>query len=183
MRRFFFLLSLLMACMSMQAQQGPAADRVATIRRLYAEAKQLIAQKAQEENTRNELTVNSHLMVPGCGITEETIHYYFELADGDESDFYSYQPYLITRSYNVAARKFYEEFLYDRQTADLIFAFFSGDNMDTGEKDETRYYWGVPPQGLVHEQVKGERNMDEVFASRLAYDLMEAFHRLRNREY
>ena len=46
---------------------------------------------------------------------------------------------------------------------------------------ETRYYFGAG--GFFHEVIKGEKYMDEVFASRLANDLTEAFHRLMNREY
>ena len=47
--------------------------------------------------------------------------------------------------------------------------------------NQTRYYWNK--SGLVQELVKGERVMDEVFTCRLANDLMEAFHRLMNREF
>ena len=49
------------------------------------------------------------------------------------------------------------------------------------QNDETRYYWGSG--GFFHEDIKGQKQMDEVFASRLANDLVEAFHRLMNREY
>ena len=79
----------------------------------------------------------------------------------------------MTRSYNVGARNYYEEFLFDK--GGLVFYFCKSQN------DETRYYWGAG--GFFHEDVKGQKQMDEVFASRLANDLMEAFHRLMNREY
>lgn len=182
MRHIILFVSLFL-CLGAQAQTGKAANRVAEIRRIYNETKQHIAEVSQEENARNELTVNSHHMVPACGITEEVIHYYIDLQDTETPGEFHYQPYFITRSYNIAARKFYEEFLYDRNTNELIFVYLSGDNYETGGRDETRYYWGNPPEGLVYENVKGERTMDEVFASRLANDLMEAFHHLRNREY
>lgn len=58
---------------------------------------------------------------------------------------------------------------------DLVFYFNKSQN------DETRYYWG--PNDFFHEVIKGQKIMDEVFASRLANDLTEAFHRLMNREY
>jgi len=36
---------------------------------------------------------------------------------------------------------------------------------------------------VCHEAVKGERQMDDVFANRLANDLKDAFDKLMNREY
>ena len=80
----------------------------------------------------------------------------------------------MTRSYNVGARNYYEEFLYDKEGS-LVFYFSKSQN------DETRYYWGAG--GFFHEDIKGQKQMDEVFAARLANDLKEAFHRLMNREY
>ena len=84
-----------------------------------------------------------------------------------------YTPYFMTRSYNVGARNYYEEFLFDKGS--LVFYFNKSQN------DETRYYWGAG--GFFHEDIKGQKMMDEVFASRLAHDLVEGFNRLMNREY
>ena len=49
------------------------------------------------------------------------------------------------------------------------------------QNDETRYYWGAG--GFFHEMVKGEKQMDEVFAARLSNDLKDAFDKLMNREF
>ena len=49
------------------------------------------------------------------------------------------------------------------------------------ENDETRYYWG--PNNFFHEVIKGQKQMDEVFATRLAQELTSAFNNLMNREF
>ena len=81
--------------------------------------------------------------------------------------------YFITRKYNVGAREYYEEFLFNEGS--LVFYF------NKQEANETRYYWGR--DGFLHEVVKGEPVMDWVFASRLANDLKDAFDKLMNREF
>ena len=88
--------------------------------------------------------------------------------------------YFITRRFNIAARPCYQEFLFDEKTGDLIFAFLQEEGFE-GQTNQTRYYWNK--SGLLQDLVKGERVMDEVFTARLATDLMEAFHRLMNREF
>ncbi len=111
----------------------------------------------------------------------ETVRYFF-LTDFDEDAEMEYSKvYLITRRYHVAARNYDEEYLFDIDSGQLIFAFMQGDNASTGQKDETRYYWG--PEGLVHQQVKGEPLMDDVFTQRTASDLILAFNLVENRSY
>lgn len=167
--------------MLMQAQEVTDAE-IAAIRAAYADAKQQVEinSHAQEQNVpRSDMEVISHYVLPGCGPTEEVIHYYFTLEDDPESETYVYKPYLITRSYNVAARKFYEEFLFDADETNLLFFFQRNDAMD-GSTDETRYYYG---KHGTHQSIKGTAQMDEVFAARLADDLKAAFNHLLNRDY
>ena len=125
------------------------------------------------------MEVISHYVIPGCGPTEEVIHYYFTLDEDPETETYVNRLYLITRSYNVAARKFYQEFLFDKQGTALLFFFQSNDALD-GTTDETRYYYG---KNGIRQSVKGSAPMDEVFAARLADDLKTAFNLLQNRDY
>ncbi|MBQ8097375.1 MAG: hypothetical protein IJ243_09890, partial [Prevotella sp.] len=65
MRTVRLILLCLLAGISMQAQQSQkASDRVAEIRRLYAEAKELMAGQHVEENANYEMTVTSNHVIP-----------------------------------------------------------------------------------------------------------------------
>lgn len=154
---------------SVQAQNA----QVANIRKMYAEAKEIIANKKKAEVPPDETVVTSNYMAPGTGPIKDVTHYFYSGEYDENLRNVYYTPYFITRSYNVGARDYYEEFLFDKGS--LVFYFSKSQN------DETRYYFGAG--GFFHEVIKGEKQMDEVFASRLANDLVEAFHRLMNREY
>lgn len=154
---------------SVQAQNA----QVANIRKMYAEAKEIIANKKKAEVPPDETVVTSNYMAPGAGPIKDVTHYFYSGEYDENLRNVYYTPYFITRNYNVGARDFYEEFLFDKGS--LVFYFSKSQN------DETRYYFGAG--GFFHEVIKGEKQMDEVFASRLANDLVEAFHRLMNREY
>ncbi len=154
---------------SVQAQNA----QVANIRKMYAEAKEIIANKKKAEVPPDETVVTSNYMAPGAGPIKDVTHYFYSGEYDENLRNVYYTPYFITRSYNVGARDYYEEFLFDKGS--LVFYFSKSQN------DETRYYFGAG--GFFHEVIKGEKQMDEIFASRLANDLVEAFHRLMNREY
>jgi hypothetical protein len=156
-------------CVCVQAQNA----QVTNIRKMYAEAKQRMADKKKAEVPLDETVVTSNYMAPGAGPVKDVTHYYYSGEFDENLGNVYYTPYFMTRSYNVGARNYYEEFLFDKGS--LVFYFCKSQN------DETRYYWGSG--GFFHEDIKGQKQMDEVFASRLANDLTEAFHRLMNREY
>lgn len=169
MKKLFFMVTVLMACTMVQAQD----TQVANIRKMYAEAKEVMANKKKAELPLDETVVTSNYMAPGAGPIKDVTHYYYSGELDENLGNVYYTPYFITRKYNVGAREYYEEFLFDK--GGLVFYFNKSQN------DETRYYWG--PNGFFHEVVKGQKMMDEVFAARLANDLTEAFHKLMNREY
>ena len=169
MKKLFFMVTVLMACTMVQAQDA----QVANIRKMYAEAKEVMANKKKAELPLDETVVTSNYMAPGAGPIKDVTHYYYSGEFDENLGNVYYTPYFITRKYNVGAREYYEEFLFDK--GGLVFYFNKSQN------DETRYYWG--PNGFFHEVVKGQKMMDEVFAARLANDLTEAFHKLMNREY
>lgn len=169
MKKLFFMVTVLMACTMVQAQD----TQVANIRKMYAEAKEVMANKKKAELPLDETVVTSNYMAPGAGPVKDVTHYYYSGEFDENLGNVYYTPYFITRKYNVGAREYYEEFLFDK--GGLVFYFNKSQN------DETRYYWG--PNGFFHEVVKGQKMMDGVFAARLANDLTEAFHKLMNREY
>ena len=179
MKRINFTIVLSLMVMLANAQELTEGE-LSAIRAAFRDAKQQVEinSHAQEQNVpRNDMEVISHHVIPGGGPTEEVIHYYFTLDEDPETGTYVNRLYLITRSYNVAARKFYQEFLFEKQESTLLFFFHRNDAQD-GTTDETRYYYG---KNGVHKSVKGTAELDEVFAHRLADDLKTAFDHLMNK--
>lgn len=174
---------LLMALTTVQANaQDVTKAEMASIRAAYSAAKEQIElnSHAQEQNVpRSDMEIVSHYAVPGCGPTEEVIHYYFTPGEDPVLGTPVYNIYFITRSYNVAARKFYQEFLFDGPESELVFFYQQNDALDGGT-DETRYYHG---KNGVHKSVKGSAELDEVFATRLADELTNAFNLIMNKDY
>ena len=182
-RYFITIIALLMALTTMpsRAQEMTKAE-MAGIRAAYSAAKEQIERNshAQEQNVpRSDMEIVSHYVVPGCGPTEEVIRYYFTLGEDPVLGTPVYNTYFITRSYNVAARKFYQEFLFDGPECELLFFYQRNDALDGGA-DETRYYYG---KNGVHKAIKGTAELDEVFAARTADELKNAFNLLMNKDY
>lgn len=163
------LLLLFVLSMTSQAQN----TRLAEIRKIYAEAKEIMANKKKAEVPLDETVVTSNYMAPGAGPIKDVTHYYYTGEFDENLGNVFYTPYFITRKYNVGAREYYEEFLFDK--GDLAFYF------SKSEEGETRYYWG--PNNFFHELIKGQKQMDEVFVTRLAQELTSAFNNLMSREF
>lgn len=180
-RKVLLLTLFIFSCITLQAQSSPQAKaRVAEIRKMYAAAKDLVEKNGKGNTPRSDTEIVSQYVVPGTGPTKEVIHYYYELQTDEDLGIPFYQSYLITRKYNVAAREFYQEFLYDKKSHELVFAFLQ-EKLPNGSANETRYYWGE--SGMVHETVKGERLMDEVFTLRKGRELVDALNMLMNQDY
>ena len=182
-RYFLTFIMLMLALMTMpsSAQEMTKAE-MASIRAAYSAAKEKIEfnSHAQEQNIpRSDMEIVSHYVIPGCGPTEEIIHYYFTLDEDPVLGTPYYKLYFISTSYNVAARKYYQEFLFSEDESQLLFFFQSNDALDGGS-DETRYYYG---KSGVHKSINGTAELDEVFAARKADELKTAFTHLMNRDY
>lgn len=179
MNKLSILLVLLLGFVSAQAQTTPAAKaRVAEIRRMYADAKARMAQSQREAKDglpANKLVANADYMVPGSGPSKEVISYHFSLKEDEEGGPSYHQLYFLTRKYNVAARTYYQEFLYDGQGR-LVFFFEQGEQVN-----ETRYYWNGSE--LVHRAVKGMQALPDDMILRLGEGLQSAFDHLMNRDY
>lgn len=147
--------------------------QITKIRQLYADTKNIIERKKDAELPPDETVVTSNYMAPGAGPIKDITHYYYSGEFDENLGNVYYTPYMMTRKYNVGASEYYEEYLFDH--GDLVFYF------SKNQDNETRHYWGA--NGFHHEDVKGEKLIDDVQASRLSYDLKEAFNRLMNREY
>ena len=181
MSRWLITFIVLLMAMPSYAQEMSKTE-LAGIRTAYSAAKEQIERNnhAQEQNVpRSDMEIVSRYVVPGCGPTEEVIHFYFTLGEDPVLGTPYYKLYFIATSYNVAARKFYQEFLFGEDECDLLFFYQRNDALDGGA-DETRYYYGK--QG-VHKAIKGTAELDEVFAARKADELKSAFNLLMNRDY
>ena len=175
-----FAAATMMAPAGMQAQQPrKGADRVAEIRRLYAEAKELAAGEHIEENANYKMTITSDRVIPALGSINERLHFFFGLDDEKFAEDLSleYHPYFITRSYQYGPRQYYEEYLFDRKTGRLVFFFRTNDTYE-GDKAETRYYWGEDGQKVVHQTTKGDDPASEGEATMQANRLLQAFQLL-----
>lgn len=164
-----FLLMLVLALPGLPQDGLPTT--VKEIRQRYADTQQSIAMMHEEEHFRSEIVTTIQRNMPGSGIRKETVTCYFaEFGEDLDPD---YRPYFVTRKYNVAARKFYEEYLFDAETGKLLFVFLQADSIENaGTKDETRYYFG--PQGLISENVKGERCATAEEATKMANECYQA---------
>lgn len=180
MKKLFMIIMLAVAGnMAAQGQTSAGTAKKATgvvadIRKRYAEAKERQEYRKKAELPPNETVVTSDYMAAGAGPIKDVTHYYYS-GDFDEDlgrEVYSVE--FMSRKYNVGAIEYYQEFLFDGEESLIFYFEKSGTN-------ETRYYWGK--DGLAKEDVKGDRLMDEVFASRLSYELKNAFHLLMNREF
>ena len=185
MKKVEILLVCLLMAVAVQAQSSAKAKaRVAEIRKAYTEAKEAAALSDREDNPgRSVMETKVYRMIPACGPQTKVIRYYFTEVEGEDGEREGFAPYLFTVSYNVAARKFYEEYLVDEKTGELAFAYFFNEEYD-GPSSETRYYYNqAGDELLAHKTVKGEPLMDEIFAQRLYGVLMNAFHSILHEDY
>ena len=187
MKTIFALCALLLAAIPAGAQTSAAAkNRVAEIRKLYEDAQARIAfadTMKTDGLPRNDMVVTGDYMVAGAGPCTDVTHYYFDGDFDEEASQEIFKPYFITHRYNVAATKFYQEFLFDDK-GDLVFYY----EKETSENNETRFYFGSQEQGaddegLIHEITKGTRTIEPSFAIRYGDELLNAFNYLMNREF
>ena len=172
MKKLLTVVCFLLA-IGVQAQTGAAKKAVDEIREQYTSAKQRIEYNNQSEETRNQLTATISHMVPGTGHQEKVVTFYFTTYFDEAVGEYVSKPYFITCTYNVAARKHYDEYLMDDH-GNVIFAYLSGDSFDTSiGREEGRFYW--KSGRLVHKQVKGIDVAHESIAFEQGTNLKQAF--------
>jgi uncharacterized protein YxeA len=177
MKNILFTIVLLLSAISVQAQTTPEAKKeVADIRKQYAEAKQemeALDKKEQQGQPSNKTVFNSSYNEAGVGPAKEVITYYYQEAYDEEAEIPFHRPFFITRKFNVAAREFYQEFLYDK-AGNLKFFF------EKNPDGETRFYYCSDD---VYDIINGAMSMDCAFANRLSSELMDAFNIIRNRNW
>lgn len=174
---------MLVACactlLSVYAQSTPAAKAcVAEVRQMYQEAKAMMAESDKHEETQNDMEVTISSMEPAVGRQVTRYHYYFLNDFSEERNEYVSTPYFVTKSFNVAPRKYYEEYLFDHSSATLRFVFLLWDDYD-GKKVEERYYFDRHGK-LVWRQLKNaEEQHTEKELKQLAKDIVNGFNSLK----
>gem|GEM_PF-1796566 len=132
-------LALACVCLSLPIQGQNSKDKVKAIRQAYAEAVEMT--KYDEPLARTEMSIAVNRNVPGIGLQNKKIEFFGSTHD-DEEHFIVYDVRLVRVSYNVAARKFYEEFLFDENGEPLFyFCQYEGYFAETSTKEEKRYYF------------------------------------------
>ena len=163
------------------AQNSPQAKAsVAKIREMYSSAKNAIAripQKEEDGRPRDDMVISTNYMAAGAGPINDVTHYYFEGDFDEELSFDLYKPYFVSRKFNVGAMEYYQEYLFD-DNFQLVFFY---EKLNSEPACEVRYYY--EKNALVHKIVQGEQTTDEMFALRLANDLIEVFNKMQNRNY
>ena len=130
MKKIALIMLLMVAALG---ARGENAD-ITRIRQIYSDAKAQIAMGEEEIQARNMLETHGQYMIPGCGPTDELVRCYFKMQYSSDGEM-TYQPYFITRTRNIAARNYYDEFLFDEDGM-LVFFYEKMDN------EEVRCYWG-----------------------------------------
>lgn len=107
------------------------AQDVNTIRKAYSEVKNNIAMQHEINEMKNNCKITLVHNVPGIGTQEVTYSLYFSAVEND-ADGNPMLPKLryAQCSFNVAARKMYEEYLYSKDGS-LMFVYYKYDDIDS----------------------------------------------------
>lgn len=134
-------LSVLMVFISLPLEGQTSKEKVNAIRKAYAEAVERTTY--DEPLARTEMGVTVHRNVPGIGLQNKKIEFIGSTHEDAENDYMTvYDVRLVRVSYNVAARNFYEEYLYgDKGEPLFYFCRYEGYFAETITKEEKRYYY------------------------------------------
>lgn len=120
-------------------QPSPEQEYIKQVRAVYNQAQDSIKQGQAEPQAKNEATLQATYMRPGAGQTQHKVELFFRMVPTEEPGRVRRQLYLARESFNVAARTFHREYLYDNAGAPLFF-YTRYDSFDKG-KVEQRYYY------------------------------------------
>lgn len=163
-----------MVALQMVASE-PADAVIAHIRSEYNKAHAAMKENARHSPDRSDMVTTLHYMVPGCGPTTETLQFFFRMKQYGEEQFVDYQLYFVTRKYNVAARKYYEEYLFDDETGMLVFV-AKQDYDDNLKRVEKRLYYR---DGELYKATGGTLGKyEDELAYMLGQDYRQAFNNL-----
>ena len=141
-KRFFITL-----CLIASIQCGWAQNTVESIRKRYADIKEMISGTTGEEENFNDgatftqcYKVEAAHWLPATGGHKENITFYMGEKENEEDQIYaSHFLTFVTTKYNYSVREFYEEYLYDEDgKIAFIYAYTPYEYVeDTGSADDT----------------------------------------------
>ena len=167
MKKFLFIATIFFLALGVAALAQNNPDVVKEVRAAYAAAKEKISLADGDRSPRNDAVVTLQYNVPATGPRTTVAHCYFDL-DTDENGAH-YYPYFITLKYNVAAREYYEEYLFHPESGRLQFVFIQQDTYE-GTKNEERYYYDDLGK-LAAVNITGERTVEDAMLVSHAEDL------------
>ena len=141
LRHILFLGFTIMALLAAAEEPDPV---ISSIRDAYQQAKESMK---KNKGMGNEAVTTLNYTVRGKGKTTETLHFFYNTVEGtymlsDDNDphFFYYPLYFITRSYNIGKLKYYEEYLFNSSSQQLMFALIQ-DYDENGKRFDRRFYF------------------------------------------
>ena len=145
------------------ASGADVTKQINRIKQAYATAQNTIAKADDEPMTRNTFSINIEQMYPGSGPHKEVVQFYFTCLDFSEEDNakdgsinWKSNLYLVRQSYNIAARNFYCEYLFDMETSEPLFYLFTYPD-DNANQQTLRVYFDkgkvistIPDKSMVN---------------------------------
>ena len=148
--------------MAIWASNVHAQDAIERIRARYTEIKQCIASMSEEDGmppVYYQIYISQNL--PGTGKHVEDIRMYYDEDEADEDVIYPpHQLALITSSYNFAIRKYYEEYLFNK---DGTIAFIYARNPDISDEKEYEFRFYFDKKKLIKAIIKNRKFDDNEF--------------------
>ena len=136
MNKVIYLLTLISFCFITDTK----AQEITEIRKRYTSVKDMISMQQMDENMMNRSNVCWMQNVPGIGPQRCDYTMYFTPLGYDANGNIKQQKIcLIENSYNIAARKYYEEYLYN-ESEELIFVYTRQPSDDGDAFIDTRIY-------------------------------------------
>lgn len=153
-------------CLIVCTQCGWAQNTVESIRKRYADIKEMITEKTGEEENFNDgatftqcYKVEASHWLPATGGHKENITFYFDEKEGSDEIYSSHYLTFVTTKYNYAVREYYDEYLYDEDgKIAFIYAYLPFEYVDdspTGDDPlqfEYRFYFNKGK--LLHAVIK-----------------------------
>lgn len=142
MKKLLILSFAMFVAFAANAQTTQQKNRVAEIRKTYQEALRYSEESQMEPEMDNSTVITIKRMFGGSGMQNKKMEFFYTPAD-ERTDGTGWTLYFVRTSYNYAARKFYDEYLFDKKTGNLIFCFRQCDSYDSEKpaKEEYRSYF------------------------------------------
>ena len=146
---------------------------ILSIRANYNKAKDEIKLIDKEKRSTRVMESAVRFDVPGKGIAQEVIRFYFTpVYFGEQKEYVDYRLFFVSRHLKLAGKSYYEEYLYEQ--GELLFVLENGYDCD-GNKTEKRFYYAG---GDIYEMRGGGESWESASARLMADDYRHSFDNL-----